>query len=318
MLGRNRKVDKLSLKEEKEYQVTTLFNSMSEKTHLRVVKYSVELDRLFYTLESLYSEKGVPVFHRYYFLKVLYSSPLQTLEGHLEKEMLLLGRKEHVLFRLERAVQARESCLHNLRRKLLELSEADVYEHLTLARYERDSHELKDYQKRYEGQGYHHIPQEHQDKDLFKSRLEDLFATVRHLHKLTVYVTDLVMAWREYLKSFTTDIRRKREGMVYRRGGDNLLLQMLNDNQFLASSLFASFYKFSPNDPFFFQPFLYTYAQPEPEPDDQSLLDLLIPDREDFVKIFRVFRVLADEFEMHLKKRKYHDVYERETKVTPY
>jgi hypothetical protein len=107
-------------------------------------------------------------------------------------------------------------------------------------------------------------------------------------------VVDLVLAWREYLKSFTTDVRRKREGLVFRRGGDSLLLLILNDNQFLASSLLSSFFKFVPNDPFLFQPFLYVQGLTSPEPDDLALLDLLLPDREDFVKIFRAFGTLAD------------------------
>jgi hypothetical protein len=54
LLARNRKLDRLALKEEKEYQLAAQFNGMSEKTHLRVVKFSVELDRLVYTLESLW------------------------------------------------------------------------------------------------------------------------------------------------------------------------------------------------------------------------------------------------------------------------
>jgi hypothetical protein len=71
--------------------------------------------------------------------------------------MLLLARKEHVLYKLERGIQARESCLHNLRRKLQEVSEDDIYEHLTLAQHQRESTDLRDYEKRYSQQGYHHV-----------------------------------------------------------------------------------------------------------------------------------------------------------------
>lgn len=86
---------------------------------------------------------------------------------------------------------------------------------------------------------------------LSKTKFEFFSDSFLHLTKLTLYVIELILKYREYIRSLTHDQRKQRERIEYYFYDDNYFLKILSDTGFLRVSFLSNFYEFAPkNDPF--------------------------------------------------------------------
>lgn len=84
-----------------------------------------------------------------------------------------------------------------------------------------------------------------------KTKFELFSDCFNHLTKLTLYVLELIIKWKDYIANLTHDIRKQKERMEYYFYDDNYLLKILTDLGFLRVSFLKDFYSFAPkNDPF--------------------------------------------------------------------
>jgi len=52
---------------------------MSEKVHLRILRDDIDLDKYLGKLETLWHNRNIPYFHRYYFLKYLFTAYFKNI-----------------------------------------------------------------------------------------------------------------------------------------------------------------------------------------------------------------------------------------------
>lgn len=59
---------------------------MSEKLHIRVLRFDIDVDKDLYRLEALWEALQIPYFHRYYFESFLYTTFYKNIESLLLNE----------------------------------------------------------------------------------------------------------------------------------------------------------------------------------------------------------------------------------------
>lgn len=127
---------------------------MSEKIHLRILRDDVDLDKKLSSLEILWHNRNIPFFHRYYFLKCLYTAYMHAIPAALIREEELIRNEQHPYYTLFKSINAREACLRNLKKHLADLSPQDVYEYLHIARERLLNERRKGEREKYRAQGY--------------------------------------------------------------------------------------------------------------------------------------------------------------------
>jgi hypothetical protein len=65
----NKDIRTLRLEEMKRH-----FLVMSEKLHIRILRFDIDLDKDLYRLEGLWDSLQIPYFHRYYFENFIYTA----------------------------------------------------------------------------------------------------------------------------------------------------------------------------------------------------------------------------------------------------
>jgi len=58
--------------------------------HLRILRDDIDLDKQLAKLETLWYNRNTPYFHRYYFLKVLYTCYFKDIQANILKEEQLI------------------------------------------------------------------------------------------------------------------------------------------------------------------------------------------------------------------------------------
>lgn len=56
------------------------FNIASERMHIRILRDDIDLDKHLSRLELLWHNRNIPYFHRYYFLKYIFTTYFKNLE----------------------------------------------------------------------------------------------------------------------------------------------------------------------------------------------------------------------------------------------
>jgi hypothetical protein len=95
---------------------------ISEKMHIRLMRDDLALQKLLERLELLWYSKNTPVFHRFYFLKYLYSAMIKNVEELILNEEKIIKEERHAFSNSFKAINAREACLRQLKRQLTDLS----------------------------------------------------------------------------------------------------------------------------------------------------------------------------------------------------
>ena len=95
---------------------------ISEKMHIRLMRDDLALQKLLERLELLWYSKNTPMFHRFYFLKYLYSAMIKNVEELILNEEKIIKEERHAFANAFKAINAREACLRQLKRQLTDLS----------------------------------------------------------------------------------------------------------------------------------------------------------------------------------------------------
>lgn len=85
-------------------------------------------------LESLWENKKIEYFHRYYVEKYLLTTHLDNIPTLIKHEDLLVRQEQHVYYSILRAIWAREACLNQISRQLKQLSVEDMHEHFHIVK----------------------------------------------------------------------------------------------------------------------------------------------------------------------------------------
>lgn len=150
---------------------------MSEKLHIRVLRFDLDLDKELYRLEALWDALQIPYFHRYYFQSALYTAYYKNIPTVMANEERLMRGETHIYYAIARGLAAREACLRNLKIKLAELLVEDVYEYLHVMKHKAHFLERKFEKERYEIQGYKvkHLGEDDKQPTVWKTKLEIFF-----------------------------------------------------------------------------------------------------------------------------------------------
>jgi hypothetical protein len=175
---------------------------------------------------------------------------------------------------LKKTIEARESCLHNLRRLLLSLKQLQIEESLHTIREERESrrkakvaHSHRDFKQRGEEGG-----------KSWKNELEVVFENISHLRKLTAYVVELIKLWKSSIYNLSDDPRRFRERVIFYHNDANYLLKMLFDGSFIRDSILQNHLAFSKHfDPFLLRPAMTLEKKHQRTEVEDIFLDLIRP-----------------------------------------
>ena len=82
----------------------------------------------------MWHNKNWPPFHRYYFLKYLYTSSVKNVPEALAKEESLIRHEQHIYLPVFKSINAREACLRQIKKQLANLEPNDVYEYIHVGR----------------------------------------------------------------------------------------------------------------------------------------------------------------------------------------
>lgn len=168
------------------------------------------------------------------------------------------------------------------------MSPEDIYEYLHVAKERLFNEKRKHEQEKYKIQGYKikMIVDDNKHGKMAKTKLEFLSDSFSHLNKLTLYVMELIMKWREYIHSLTHDARKKKERVEYYFYDDNYFLKILSDLGFLRVSFLNNFYSFAPkNDPFMLKCVLAFEKKEEKTLEDELLKQIFMPQPEHLADI---------------------------------
>lgn len=145
-------------------------------------------------------------------MKYIFTTYFKNLDQLISAEEKLIKEEQHIYFSIFRAINAREACLRQLRRTLAELSVEDVYEYLHVAKERIYSEKRKQEQEKYKIQGYKiKMVIDKREGNLSKTKFENFSDQFNHLSKLTIYIIEIIVKWREYIYSLTHDQRKKKE-----------------------------------------------------------------------------------------------------------
>ena len=75
--------------------------------HLRILRDDIDLDKQFGKLEVLWHNRNTPYFHRYYFLKFMYTCYFKNIQPNIVREEELIRSEQHIYFTLFRSINAR-------------------------------------------------------------------------------------------------------------------------------------------------------------------------------------------------------------------
>ena len=81
-------------------------------------------------MENEWLRKKMPDFYSYYFLKFAYANSYTRMHEIFLSEIENLAKEKDAYYVIRKTIEARESCLHNLRRLLLALKQLQIEESL--------------------------------------------------------------------------------------------------------------------------------------------------------------------------------------------
>jgi hypothetical protein len=122
--------------------------------HIRILRDDIELDKQLAKVETVWHNRNIPYFHRYYFLKMMHSSYLKSIPHSLSEEEQLVRSEQHIYYSLFRSIQAREACLRNLKKHIADLGPQDVQEYLHTGRERLLNERRKGEREKYREKGY--------------------------------------------------------------------------------------------------------------------------------------------------------------------
>ena len=115
------------MKKFKSEEISRHYEIASERVHIRILRDDIDLDKHLSRLELLWHNRNIPFFHRFYFLKYIFTTYFKNLSQLITNEEKLMKEEQHIYYSIFRAVNAREACLRQLRRSLADLTVEDVY-----------------------------------------------------------------------------------------------------------------------------------------------------------------------------------------------
>lgn len=91
----------------KSEEIAHQYEIMSERVHIRILRDDIDLDKKLSRLELVWHHHSTPYFHRYYFIKYIFTTYFKNLDKLISTEEKLIKEEQHIYYSISRAINAR-------------------------------------------------------------------------------------------------------------------------------------------------------------------------------------------------------------------